>query len=136
MIEYLKKSLINNIQNAEVGKSNIHGIGLFATADFQMGAQMGILDGQVIPRTSLMDDMVLTEWNALPNDMLLVRLYRTKYFFINHSRTPNTIIVADHGNTRMLVALHNIAAGEEITVDYRDEPLHESYLKGHGKGYL
>lgn len=73
------------------------------------------------------------EWNALSEDTLLVRPFRTKYSFVNHSRTPNVRIL--HHPLR-LVALRDVAEGEEFLLDYHEEPLRRGCLEGQGATYL
>ncbi|MEM3335623.1 MAG: SET domain-containing protein [Thermoplasmata archaeon] len=63
----------------------------------------------------------------------MVRPLRTKYSFINHSRTPNLEI--DFA-TMEVKALRNIAKGEELTLDYRKECLSQEYWQKHGCSYL
>lgn len=69
----------------------------------------------------------------MSEDTLLVRPFRTKYSFVNHSRTPN-VRIARH--PLRLVALRDIAEGEEFLLDYREEPLCREHLEGHGATYL
>jgi len=73
------------------------------------------------------------EWNALSVDILLVRALRTKYSYINHSRTPNVKILKE---SMTIISIVDILPNDEILLDYRDEPLNERYLNGHGKTYL
>lgn len=73
------------------------------------------------------------EWNALNKHTLLVRPLRTKYSYINHSRTPNTEILY---NPIRVVATKDINPQDELTLDYRKEALPKEYLDGHGKTYL
>lgn len=97
---------------------------------------MCMLDGQIVSRDSYDDaasgnhfhqfnDYLFMEWNALESNVLMVRPFRTKYSFINHSRSPNTILSR---HPLAALALHNIHAGEELTLDYRKETLNKKYL--------
>lgn len=64
-------------------------------------------------------------------EWLLVRMFRTKYSFINHSRQPNCRVWMQDG--RLVVeTLCAIAPGQELTLDYCEEPLPPAYLAGHG----
>lgn len=137
--------VIDNITVGRIASSTVHGRGLFATEDIAEGQILGVLDGQVmdwdfydevIKARNL--DQVLTEaffmeWNALSPTTLLVRPFRTKYSFINHSREPNVMLV--HYPLRV-VAKQPITQGEEFLLDYREEPLRKEYLEGHGSTYL
>ena len=61
------------------------------------------------------------------------RAVRTKYSFINHSRKPNLRIEKEG---MILFTIKDIYCGEELLLDYREEPLREEYINGHGKTYL
>ncbi len=134
--------VVDNIKNTYIAKSPIHGQGLFAEVKFAKESVLGYLDGQRMSwdffdsLKKLYDeqgDHLYGEWNAIDENTLLVRAIRTKYGFINHSRNPNVEI--RHCPMR-LVALKDIAIDEELTLDYRKEPLRKEYLDGHGKSYL
>lgn len=124
---------IDNIPDTEVKPSSIHGRGLYATKDFSEGKVLGYLDGQYVPwdvyngRGQLED-----EWNAVAGGVML-RTFRTKYYFINHSRTPNLQVLRD---PLRIVTRQAITAGQELSLDYREEPLPDDYLEGHGATYL
>jgi len=75
------------------------------------------------------------EWNALTPDVLLVRPLRTKYSFINHSRVPNCKIV-NVANRLQVRTMADIPCSEELTLDYRLEPLPPEYESGPGAKYL
>lgn len=90
-------------------------------------------------------DPLFLEWNCLgnknyekdipENTLLLVRPLRTKYSFVNHSRTPNCKLIREK-NSLKLVTIRNINKGEEFTFDYRTEPLPDIYYEEHGNTYL
>lgn len=141
-MNYLTK-IVDNIPLGTIAPSPIHGYGLFAVVDIPKGTILCKLDGQIIswekyeeivaffaPKVSDLKDYFFMEWNAISEDMLLVRPFRTKYSFINHSRTPNLKILRE---TMTVVAIQNIKAGQELLLDYRDEPLNEKYINEHGK---
>lgn len=127
------EDVINNLKYTIIQPSKIHGNGLFAVKSIPSGTELGELDGQVIPE-SLHNKLGLTlEWNAIQENVLLVRPYRTKYSYINHSRTPNLKLV---GYPLKVVTLTTISEGEELTLDYRKEKLSEEYIDKKGKYYL
>ncbi len=146
-ISFVKRTVIDNIVIGHIDNSTIHGLGLFATRMVKEGEILCILDGQVVPksqyetiRNSLIehvshpyDQYFFMEWNVLDNDTLLVRPFRTKYSYINHSRKPNLKIAKF---PLRIVALTEIMQNEELTLDYREEPLSTEYMEGHGKTYL
>ncbi len=129
--------IVDNIANTDIKKSQIHGYGLFSTNEIDGGTILCILDGQIVSWDSYdvffsknpfgqFNDYLFMEWNALDYNVLMVRPFRTKYSFINHSRTPN-LILRRHPVT--LMTLRHINPGEELTIDYRKEPLRKEYLE-------
>jgi len=126
-------SVIDNIMQTEIMPSPIHGFGLFSIQGFCVGTILTQLDGQKITWEQHEKNDKAFEWNALEGNVLLIRPHRTKYSYINHSREPNAKVV---GSPLKVVAIKTIAKGEEITLDYRDEPLPQEYVASHGKSYL
>ena len=136
--------IIDNIPVGRIAPSKIHGYGLFAINDIAQGTVLAKLDGQKIAwdlyqsgraLNSMAQHIMFDEWNALSPTLLLVRPYRTKYSFINHSRTQNCKAHAMDGVV-IVQSLCHIASGDELTLDYRMEPLPDEYLAGHGATYL
>lgn len=129
--------VVDNLPATDIAPSPIHGLGLFARRALAAGEVLGVLDGQRVDWASfeaalqrgVWDDPAgadpFVEWNALSTEVLLARPLRTKYGFINHSRAPNAELAHD---PLRVVALRAIAAGEELTLDYRREPLRQGYL--------
>ena len=76
---------------------------------------------------------IFMEWNALSQDTLLVRAFRTKYSYINHSKTPN---VAIKYNPIRIEVIQDIKNNEEILIDYSKEPLKQNYLQDQEKQFL
>lgn len=139
-------TIIDNISFSEIRKSKIHGLGLFATTSIKKDTILGMLDGQVMDwdhynklagkikeDLAKYKDYIFMEWNALDSKTLLVRPFRTKYSYINHSKKPNLEIKY---NPMRVVAIKNIEETNEFTLDYTKEPLSQEYLDGHGKTYL
>ena len=79
--------------------SNIHGTGVFAADNIPAGANLGI------SHLSAGDGFIPTNLGA----------------FHNHSDTPNAGNVLRRG-VRRLFTLSDIASGDEITVDYAQQP--------------
>ena len=126
--------IIDNLLFSEIRSSDIHGDGLFSTHSINQGLVLGKLDGQKVPGSMHPDFLnALSEWNAIGEGELLVRHFRTKYSFINHSRNPNLVI--KYFPIRV-VALRSISVGEELTLDYRKEPLSDEYIREKGQYYL
>jgi hypothetical protein len=134
---------------AEIRNSPVHGFGLFALRKWSAGeVPCNRLDGQVLshdeyeqlqlrmaPALGRMRHFFFMEWNALSDDMLLARPFRTSYSFINHSPEPNLKVSFD-GASLSLVVLRDIQPDEEFTLDYRLEPLPRGYFETPYSGYL
>lgn len=128
---------IDNIPNTIVSNSQVHGQGLFAASTIAKGTQLCFLDGQVVNIKDLPSNEVISlEWNALPDDKVLVRPVRTKYYYINHSRTPNAEVSLSDDGRLGIIAVTDLKPGDELLLDYRREPLPDEYLNGHGSTYL
>ncbi len=128
---------LRTIVCAEIRRSPIHGWGLFATRDIHELEILCLLDGQVVDWDSYAATQqespygaatgaIFTEWNALDQHTLLARALRTSYGYINHSRTPN---LALRQAPLVLMARSRIEAGQELTLDYRAEPLRDAYVR-------
>lgn len=145
-IDFVKTNTLDNICFSFIQQSKIHGFGLFSTKDISQNTILGILDGQIIDWNKY-DEIVknietniysyknyfFMEWNALNENTLLIRPFRTKYSYINHSYTPNLKI---EYNPLRIMTIKDIKENEEFTLDYSKEPLKKDYLNGHGKSYL
>lgn len=127
---------LDNIKHTYIAPSPIHGQGLFSEAFIQAGKRLAILDGQVIPWSLHREIGFVDEWNAIAPGYILVRPYRTKYAFINHSREPNIAIERLSSISLALRTTRSIPKDQELTLDYREEPLPEDYLAGHGASFL
>lgn len=137
--------IIDNIPLGYIAKSSIHGNGLFAKRAIAANTILCTLDGQIMSWNyydNVIDSLCLNseqrlilfdEWNCIDRDTLLVRAFRTKYSLINHSREPNCII---RYNPIRVEAYTDIEQDDELTLDYRREPLRDEYLNGHGSTYL
>lgn len=146
-IPHDQQYVLDNVSFSYIKPSEIHGRGLFASQDLPEGMILGMLDGQVIPwdrydelRAYVKEhepdpviQFLFFEWNCLSETTLLVRPFRTKYSFINHSRTPNLTLVRE---PLRIVTLRPVKKDEEFLLDYREEPLRREYLEGHGSTYL
>ena len=119
--------------------------------DLEKSVHIGTLDGQIINwevfesfttelkirSVSLADIGLYDEWNAISEEIILLRLFRTKYGFINHSRNPNIVLKNDSENKVIKIyTLQKIKKNEELTLDYTKEALREDYINGKGKEFL
>lgn len=124
---------LRTIAQATPSPSPIHGTGLFANADLAPGTVLTKLDGQRVTTSEAPGVLFALEWNAVSKSELLVRAIRTSYGFINHSRTPNLRI---DGGTMTLKVLTPVASGEELLLDYLEQPLPDAYLSNANADYL
>lgn len=147
----INNKIINNIKNTYISKSIIEGLGLFSKKSLEKDTLIGILYGQIVEWKSfenwikemgkktikLSEIGLYEEWNALSENMLLLRLFRTKYGFINHSRNPNIGLKNNIENHNIeIYTLRRINANEELTLDYRKEKLREEYINEKGREFL
>jgi hypothetical protein len=126
----------NNSPSCCAALSPIHGYGLFTKKPIPAGHPLiEALPGEKICYSQIADEALAVdyEWNGMPNNQVLLRRKKTMYSLINHSVNPNAILVP---SVRAVVALRDLPAGEEVTLDYLREPLPEAYLTGHGFNYL
>lgn len=143
-LNFVRRNIIDNMKFSYIDKSEIHGFGLFANQDIDVGTVLGMLDGQEMTwdkydelessiKLGKYQNYIFMEWNALSATTLLVRAFRTKYSYINHSKNPNVQVM--HKPLRIEV-IKKIKIGEEILIDYTKEPLRDSYLQKKGKEFL
>ncbi|WP_148821467.1 SET domain-containing protein-lysine N-methyltransferase [Campylobacter concisus] len=143
-IDFINKTVIDNIKFTYIAKSNIHGFGLFSDRILDNGTILCFLDGQVMSwnhydeiaksiNLGKYQKYIFMEWNALSNDTLLVRAFRTKYSYINHSNIPNVEIKY---NPIRIETIKQINKNDEIVIDYNKEPLKKEYLSDKEKGFL
>ncbi len=118
------ESVIDNIPHTRIAQSKIHGRGLFAEIGFRAGQILGTLDGQVV-RHADHPEVFEEEWNAISDELLLVRSLPTKYRYMNHSRSPTCFI--DEGDMSIRAA-RDIEPNDELTLDYAARPLPPEYL--------
>jgi len=140
----INERIVDNIKNTYIDISPIHGFGLFAKKPIQAGAILCELDGQKMGwahyeklRKTInlgeYQDYIFMEWNALDPKTLLVRAFRTKYSYINHSKMPNVEIKYD---PIRIEVIKNIDEHEEIVIDYSKEPLSEEYKVNKEKSFI
>ena len=131
---------IDNIPSAVVLPSKLNGYGLFIR-QAKKNEVLCVLDGQLMDYaefdrlTKLRRDLPYIEWNAVSKEKILVRMFRTKYSYINHSRTPNCFVEIGEDSFVYLKAKEDLL-NVELLLDYRDEPLADAYIATHGRTYL
>jgi MFS family permease len=102
-----------------VGASKIHGTGVFATTPFAKGECILDIDDsrRVTPENPLQTSLGEYEHHCdyLAGGVVVLMQWPERH--INHSCNPNTFVKTSAG-TRQVIALRNIAPGEEITYHY------------------
>lgn len=109
-----------------VAPSDLHGLGLFAreaiprgaiiwtfTPPFDLDLPMTLLDAQ-----SALAQQALRHYGYVDARLGRFILCADDYRFVNHSATPNIVSDFTHSEHGVDRAARDIAAGEELTVDY------------------
>jgi len=111
-----------------VKKSPLHGLGCFATIRLLKGSRIAEYSGERITRQEAMRRMRSSNGKGISElgaDCYIdgnVNGNQTQY--INHCCDPNSDALVKDG-TLIIFALREIAAGEEITVDYLNSFAHD-----------
>lgn len=97
------------MKNTQVKASTIHGKGLFAVRKFVAGEAIEDIEGEIVLRESSSKYAI-----QLSGRRTLLLTNKSKY--VNQSQEPNCVL-----NLRKckIVALRDIAAGEELTAAYK-----------------
>src|SRR3712207_4282696 len=110
--------------------SGIAGRGLLAVEPIDAGEVVAVKSGHIVTTEELrsLPERLQNSDVQITDDLHLVALtddeYEAVMLFINHSCGPN---VGFAGNV-VLVAMHDIAAGEELTTDYAVFDDHEGVM--------
>ena len=107
--------------DVSVGKSKIHGKGLYANRTIPQRRKIGSLAGEIISkktarvRAGLKESISIVElWNGKALDASIIN---NELRFINHSCQPNTFM-RTLGNHVEFYALRSIKPNEELTCNY------------------
>jgi uncharacterized protein len=107
--------------DVEVGKSKIHGKGLYAISKIPPRRKIGSLAGEIISKKTAREKAKLKEsisivelWNGKALDASVIN---NKLRYINHSCHPNTYM-RTLGNHVEFYALRPIKPNEELTCNY------------------
>lgn len=102
-----------------LGKSNIHGKGLFAVAPIEKGEIVAVKGGHILDREMLKGvvDDIEKSFTQIEHDLWIGPLERSEVamnkLYINHSCDPNAGIMGQVS----FVAMREIDRGEEVTYD-------------------
>jgi|TARA_R110001583_G_scaffold3285_1_gene21244 SET domain-containing protein len=146
-LDFVRSVVVDTINGTEIRHSELHGFGLFCSErTIKCDTQLCKLDGQVLSidkydeienliaeKISSYKNYFFMECNYLSDGKLLVRSLRTKYSYINHSRMPNVTLKND---PLRIVTTRDIEVGDEICIDYREEPLPKAYVNNPVKDFL
>lgn len=111
-----------------VKDSDVHGKGLFTTHTIKQEQIIMIIDGEIIDadecvRREEEENNVYIFWK---DDNTYIDTFMTeKIRYINHSCNSNCYIDEDDYSNLILVAARDIAAGEELTIDYGYEEIYD-----------
>ena len=96
-------------------KSEVNGIGLFTSVSFKKGETVAYIHGPVHVFRTLTPKISRQTMNWIGvGKYSWINTEKSKFRYINHSCDPNTAQVTK----RKVIALRDIAAGEELTLDY------------------
>jgi SET domain-containing protein len=117
--------LVDNAPKCRPGESQIHGYGLIAFEVIKAGEIVIDFSDPTLYTEKRFSDLELWrleggKYTGISEERCLVSEAFTKYSLLNHSRQPNA--VSDF-EARHIVAIRDIFPGEEVTVDYRLEPV-------------
>jgi SET domain-containing protein len=104
-----------------VRKSSLHGLGCFAKVKFLKNTQIAAYTGERITHTEAISRLVGANGKHISqldvDHYIDGRIGGNETQYINHSCEPNADVVISDG-VMIVVALREIRAGEEVTVDY------------------
>ena len=101
-----------------ISRSNIHGYGMIAKTKIMAGETVCVKGGYILKRNEMYSEACINSYLPISDNLFIAspsRLeeHQIKLYF-NHSCTPNCGM---HGEITF-VAIRDIAAGEELTIDY------------------
>jgi SET domain-containing protein len=112
-------------EKLEVRKSSIYGKGCFALTPFPYRKKIAAYAGELLRGKRRINQRLQTQRDVKIisiSDELAIDGARggDETAYINHSCEPNAYMRAAPGNKVLFFALRDIAAGEEVTINYRD----------------
>ena len=111
----------------QVQESEIHGKGIFTTADIQCGKDIMVIKGEVISEEECIrreenENNVYIFWNEI-NYIDVNNTDVIKY--INHKCDCNCEVDEGDETSLTLIASRDIKTGEELTIDYGYDEIYE-----------
>ncbi|WP_031571913.1 SET domain-containing protein [Acidithiobacillus thiooxidans] len=150
-LAFVRQHTLANLSGAGIREGGIHGFGLFATEDLPPNHCLGSLDGQEIHYDTYerlhyqlgqglgrLRTYFFMEWNAISENMLLARPFRTYYSYINHNRNPNLKLILKPTKPVCLEVYTTrfIPRDSELYLDYTEEKLPLGYFQQQTTHYL
>jgi SET domain-containing protein len=110
-----------------VKPSEIHGNGIFTTVAIPCGNDVMLIEGEVISEEECIrreeeEENVYIFWNE---DSYIDTEKTQKIKYLNHKCDFNCEVLETDNNGLKLVASRDIAAGEELTIDYGYDEIYE-----------
>lgn len=100
----------------EVRKSKVHGNGVFATNDFNIGETVVVNQVITFKNKKLNDDLIIYCYKWKDND---VCIFIGEGVFINSSKNPNVKVELDFNNKlARFIAINPINKGDELFYNY------------------
>lgn len=127
MLKFLSDEALQNPDYIVVQPSPIQGLGIFTQKPCQPGEILMVITGEVID-----SEECLRRENE-ENNVYIFYLDEHRYLdtsqsgkirYINHHCAPNCYVIERDAHSLYLVAARQIAAGEEITIDYDFEEIY------------
>jgi uncharacterized protein len=117
----------SNYENYVIVKpSDIHGKGIFTEVDIPCGSEIMLIEGEIISEEECIrrEDVgnVYIFWNE---DSYIDTEDTEKIKYINHKCDFNCEVLEADNNGLKLAAYRDIAAGEELTIDYGYDEIYE-----------
>ena len=111
-----------------VTESEIHGEGIFTSADIQAGEKIMVISGDVISadecvRRENEEDNVYIFW--VNDDCYIDTAMTDKIKYLNHNCDFNCDIIERDEESLYLISYRDIKKGEELTIDYGYDEIYE-----------
>lgn len=127
MLETLKAEELIDPPYLQVQPSGLHGRGLFTSRPFRAGETVGIIAGPLINQAEALrrerDDGNFYIY-CLADDLYIDAIDGIGRW-VNHSCQPSAQVMTRDARTLWLVAVRDLAADEEITIDYADGQIYD-----------
>lgn len=119
--------IIDKSDLIEVRNSGIHGYGLFAAEDINIGELLIVIKGEVIGKDEALrreteENNVYIFYNG---SSYIDTVNTAKIKYINHSCEPNCEVKSRSRSSLKLMSIKRILKGDEITIDYGFDEIYD-----------